>query len=124
MSKIIVGDTIFNRSGDPGVVIAKNELNGDLDVQNKGEVFEKTRKIGFINGLPVEERKEFESVMVDIRKDPKPHARVEALTEKIEELKKDPRKFLITKYLNAEKAHIINSEGIKVDGYKINENDI
>ncbi len=124
MTKINVGDTLFNRSGDPGIVISKDPANGDLTVQKKGKNYEDSRKVGFINGLPPEQKSEYDSVIVDIRQEKKPIKRLEALTSKIEELNKDPRNFLLSKYLTAEKAHIINSDKIRLDSYKVGEDDI
>jgi hypothetical protein len=122
VSSFRVGDTVFNRKGVPGVVTHRDPKTAELEVEIKGEKFEQARRIGFINGLSEEQRASYNSVIEDIRENnPEPIKRVDALQEKISELKKDPKNFVLTKYLSAEQAHIMNSEHIQPKSYQIEE---
>ena len=119
-----IGDTVFDRAGHPGVVVARNPKNESLTVQRKGEKLEKTRRIGFINGLEPKDRKTFDSLITEIKKEKDPRNRVIKLQAKVDELKLDPRNHVVTRYLEAELAHIMNTEKINPREYTVPQESI
>ena len=122
MSNFRVGDTVFDRKGVPGVIVRRDPKTAELEVQVQGDKFEKARRVGYINGLTPDQRTEYNKVIEEVREgNPEPTKRVDALQSKISELKKDPKNFVLTKYLSAEQAHIMNSEHIQSKSYKIEE---
>ncbi len=117
-----VGDSIFNRDGAPGFVIKRDPEKQTLDVAQRGPEWEKGRRYGFINGLEPQQRQEFEQVIDEVRQLKDSRERVDLLHQKIEVLKDDPRRNILTRYLQGEMAHIMNSEGISPRIYTIDEN--
>ncbi|RZA16706.1 MAG: hypothetical protein EOP10_24110 [Proteobacteria bacterium] len=116
-----VGDSLFNRAGNSGFVVARDTKKETLDVAQAGPEWEKGRRYGFINGMEVEQRKEFESVIDEVRKLDDSKERVDYLHKQIETLKEDPKRNVLTRYLQGEMAHIMNSEGISPRIYTIDE---
>jgi hypothetical protein len=116
-----VGDTIFSGKGQPGVITKKDVESGELTIEREGENLEKTRRMGFINGIPAARRAEFNKIITEVRAEKESQKQIQMLTKKIEELKVDPRNFVLTKYLESEMAHIMNTEGIHPKEYKISE---
>lgn len=116
-----VGDTYFNRDGRPGVVAARNPQSQSLEIQREGPEFEKTRGFGYINGLKEEERASFQSIIQTMREKPGTADRVLWLQGQIEELKQDPKRHVLTRYLESELAHVMNSEGMYPRTYRIDE---
>ncbi len=117
-----VGDSIFNRDGIPGFVMKRDPAKQTLDVAQRGEEYEKGRRYGFINGLEPEQRQEFEQVIDKVREIDDSKDRVDFLHKQIETLKEDPKRGVLTRYLQGEMAHIMNSEGISPRIYSIDEN--
>ncbi len=116
-----VGDSLFNRAGNSGFVVSRDAKKETLDVAQSGPEWEKGRRYGFINGMELEQRKEFESVIDEVRKLDDSKERVDYLHKQIETLKEDPRRNVLTRYLQGEMAHIMNSEGISPRIYTIDE---
>lgn len=116
-----VGDTYFNRDGRPGVVITRDLKNQALVVEKDGPQFEDTRAFGYINGLKEEERQEYRSILKTMKEKPEISERVTWLQGQIEELKQDPRRHVLTRYLESELSHVMNSEGIYPRTYMIDE---
>ena len=119
-----VGDTVFLQTGQPGVVVGRKEGTNELIVQKEGERFEKTRSRGFINGLSPEQRDNFNHIMDDIRKLENPRDRVSKLHSQIEKMSLDPRLHMITRYLEGELAHIMNTHAIQPKEYYVDETDL
>lgn len=116
-----VGDTYFNRDGYVGVVKDRDPKNGTLIIEREGEDFEKTRALGYINGLKPEERKEFQEIVTTMREKKDAMERVNWLQGKIENLQEDPKRQVLTRYLESEMAHVMNSAGINPRRYRIDE---
>ncbi len=116
-----VGDTYFNRDGRPGVVVGRDSASQSLNIEREGEGFEKTRAFGYINGLKEDERQTFRSILETMREKPEAAERVTWLQGQIEELKTDPRRHVLTRYLESELAHVMNTEGIYPRTYRIDE---
>lgn len=118
-----VGDAVFDQAGRPGVMTGRNEQN-QLIVERQGEAYEKARRRGFINGLTQDQRTKFNEVMDKVFELKDPKARVSELTTKLDELKLDPRNHIVTRYLQGELTHIMNTEGIQPRTYKVDESNI
>lgn len=115
-----IGDTFFDHLGRPGLVTGRDDRNR-LQVETKGENYDKARGRGFINGLEAEQRQQFNEVMDQIFALKDPREKVGKLSEKIDELKNDPRNFVVTRYLESELTHLMNTEGIQPKVYLVDE---
>ncbi len=116
-----IGDSYFNRDGYPGVILARDQKTDQLIVEKDGPNFNKTRNIGYINGLSPQERGEFESIITKVREEKDPRERVAMLQGVVEQLQNDPKKQVLSRYLEGEMSHIMNSEGISPRIFKIDE---
>lgn len=116
-----IGDSLFNRDGVAGFVVNRDPKKETLQVATEGPEFEKGRRYGFINGLEPSQRKEFESIIDQMKDRDEARERVDFLHEQIETLKEDPKRGVLTRYLQGEMAHIMNSEGISPRIYSIDE---
>lgn len=116
-----LGDIVFSRNGKPGVVLDRNAVDQSLVVQEEGEEYENSRKYGYINGLSPSERRDYQVIIDEARQHKSADLRVETLRKKIEEMKFDPSKHVLRRYLESEMGHIINSEGVKVETYTVEE---
>lgn len=116
-----VGDSYFNRDGYPGVILARDQKTEQLIVEKEGPNFDRARNIGYINGLSPQERGEFDKIITEVRESKDPKERVALLQGVVEQLRSDPKKQVLTRYLEGEMAHIMNSEGISPRIFKIDE---
>lgn len=116
-----IGDTYFNKDGVPGALTGRDPNKGTLSVEREGENWEKSRRYGLINGMEPADRKDFNTVMDAVKEKPEALERVNFLHETIDKIKEDPRKVTLSRYLEGELAHIMNSEGIRPRVYKIDE---
>ncbi|MBC7658497.1 MAG: hypothetical protein H7249_02185 [Chitinophagaceae bacterium] len=116
-----VGDSLFNREGTAGFVAGRDPKKETLQVAISGPEYEKGRRYGFINGLEPNQRKEFEVIIDNMRDRKGSRERVDFLQDQIETLKADPKRGVLTRYLQGEMAHIMNSEGIAPRIYSIDE---
>ncbi|RYZ53449.1 MAG: hypothetical protein EOP07_17825 [Proteobacteria bacterium] len=116
-----VGDSLFNRDGKAGFIVARDPKKETLQVATEGPEFEKGRRYGFINGLEPKQRQEFEQIIDTMRDKTETRERVDFLHEQIETLKQDPKRGVLTRYLQGEMAHIMNSEGVTPRIYSIDE---
>lgn len=116
-----IGDTYFNKDGVPGTITGRDPKKGTLTVEREGETFEKNRRYGIVNGLESEDRQVYQSVMDQMKEKPEVTERVNFLHQTIEQIKEDPKKVVLSRYLEGELAHIMNSEGIYPRVYKVDE---
>ncbi len=116
-----VGDSYFNRDGYPGVVLGRDPRSQALIVEKQGPEYEKTRKVGYINGLEPEQRAEFEAIINEMRTQPGTRERLGFIHQKIEGLKYDPTKQVLVRYLEGEMSHLMYSAGISPRVYTIDE---
>lgn len=115
-----IGDTVFDKLGRPGVVLGRDE-QARLVVEREGENYEKARRRGFVNGLPAENREQFNKIIDEVLQIKDGNEKVAKLTEQIETLKVDPRNHAVTRYLESELIHVMNTEGIQPRQYKVSE---
>lgn len=116
-----IGDLIFNRSGEPGLVKARDPKTEELTVARRGKEFDQSKKYGYINGLGPNERQDYQVIIDEVRQADKPMERIMKLKERIDEIQNDPKKQVLKRYLESEMAHIMNSNGISLDTYNIDE---
>lgn len=120
---VAIGDTVFDAIGRPGVVIGRDDKK-QLIVEREGENFEKTRARGFINGIENQPREDYNQIIKDVRELKSPRERLQVLGEKVEDLQKDPRNYLLVRYLEAEMTHIMNSENIQPRTFRVDESSV
>src|SRR5688572_17049243 len=107
-----VGDPIFTNIGQVGQVVDispdTHKVKYDTDTASAKEAF----RHGYIKGLSVEARSEFNDVMDEVSEMQDSRERVEFLKEKIERMSKelDPNKKRILSYLKAEMSHLMNTK--------------
>ncbi|MCX6131258.1 MAG: hypothetical protein NTX25_19635 [Proteobacteria bacterium] len=116
-----VGDSFFNREGYPGFITGRDKASSALIVEKEGENFERSRRLGYVNGLNPQEREKYDSIMSEMRKRPEAVDRVNWLHDKLDTLSQDPKQQVLTRYLEGEMAHIMNSEGISPRSYTLDE---
>ena len=116
-----VGDSLFRRDGTAGFVAGRDPSKETLQIAIAGPEYEKGRRYGFINGLEPSQRQDFEQIIDQMRERSESRERVDFLHDQIETLKQDPKRGVLTRYLQGEMAHIMNSEGIAPRIYSIDE---
>jgi hypothetical protein len=114
-------DIVFDTQGRAGVVTGNNKDTGELIVQRDGPVFEAARRRGVVNGLSQQERHDLNQVMDEVGGIPDPGKKAEALQERIDKLKQDPRQHVVTRYLEGQLVHIMMTEGVHPKEYRIQE---
>jgi hypothetical protein len=122
--KIQKGDVVFGPQGRPGIVLDRDQVTRKLSVENQGEQYQNARKYGFVNGIDPQERVRFYEILDRVRTHEEPEARLAELGKAIDELSADPRNMQLVKYLEAEKAHLMYSEGIAPRVYTLDESKI
>jgi len=116
-----IGDTLFTATGKPGVIVGRADGGTSLRIETQGEKVENVKQRGYINGLSPEEREVYNQIVDDVRASADIKARVEKLQEKVESLKLDPRQLNLTRYLEAELAHTMNTSGFQAREYIVPE---
>jgi hypothetical protein len=77
-----VGDSIFLATGNPGVITAKDKNSGRIAVDEGPQEVAKEMRHGYINGLSVPERDQFNAIMDITREIPEAEDRVKAAATK------------------------------------------
>lgn len=117
-----VGDAVFNNAGQPGIVKDKLVSTGEVVVQPQSETLKVVQKRGYINGLSVEERKDYNEVMDKIRELDDPTKKVEELGTQIGQKRMgDAKSRLVAKYLDAQMQHIMLTNNIQNREYTVDE---
>ena len=114
-----VGDSSFTRDGRPSVVTNRDRAQGTVKVEKHGEKFDKTRRVGYINGLNKDQRESYNSVVKEVREKETPKERLDLLQKKVAEIKDDPKKITLKRYLEGEITYLMNSTGVKPKDYSI-----
>lgn len=119
--RIGIGDAVFTRTGDPGVVKGRNTETGVLNLEtNLGKVQEQMRH-GYINGLTPEKREELYNILDKVKENKDPAARVQELGQKLTELEVDPRNHVLTRYVKAEMLFVMNAHNIRPTNFSVDE---
>lgn len=117
LSTIKIGDVVFTNKGEPAVVTGIDGKTNNLKVQTTGKEIEETKKRGFVNGLSLEERKEFNVIIDKIKTLKDSTEKVKLLQDKINQLSEDPKNYRLLRYIKAELAHVMYSDNIKPNYY-------
>lgn len=112
-----IGDVVFGASGQPGVIHSRNPQNGRVKVDVEKENVLKTHRHGYVNGLDQKEREFFNSEMDRFKQIEDDRERVVAMKEKIEQLKNDPTKTRMARYLESELFHFMSTRNIQPKMY-------
>jgi hypothetical protein len=120
--RINIYDTVFSGKGEPGIVIGKNPVNNTVEIEKNGPKFEAARRKGFINGLTLEDRTRFNSILNQVREIKEPNDKAVKLSETIDELRQDPNNYHLVRYLTSELAHLMYSENITPRYYSTDMN--
>lgn len=115
-----IGDTVFDKKGRPGTVVGRDD-KAQIVMDQKDEVYQKARRRGFVNGLQEDQRIKFNEVIDQVLEKEGVQERLDSLNEKIEELRVDPRNHVVTRYLEGEMLHMMNSEGVHPRVYNVQE---
>ena len=95
---------------------------GKLELDTELAHVQKDMRHGYVNGMDVPVREEFDKILDSIKSDStEPRERVEALQAKVTELEEDPKTFALARYLKAEMVHLMNTYSIKPKQYTANE---
>jgi len=114
-----IGDAVFGRQGQPGIVVEKDDIQSKLTVDSDKKAIDKNHRHGYINGLKTEQRSQFLEVMDTVAETKDPHEKMETLQKKIGEARADPKQFHLVSYLESELFHVMNQYQISPRTYKI-----
>jgi hypothetical protein len=119
-----IGDAVFSRDGKPGVVIARDDATGRLQVEREGELLTKVKSRGYINGLDAAEREKYNEIRDSILEIENPIEKVTSLKKHVDELKQNPKNFNLTKYVEADLAHTMITHRIHPKVYEADEHHV
>lgn len=120
-----VGDAAFVRTGLPAIVKERNADTGNITLETDLKTFQKDMRHGILNGIPEEQRPALYEILDGIKQQSKdPNERVAELSARLEELEKDPRNYLLSRYVKAELTHYMNTYGIRPKFYEVHESKI
>ena len=119
-----IGDSVFLQDGRPGLLVAENKGSDSVTVDPSKSRIKEAHRHGYINGLNMETRKEFDEILDEVKEIKGSKERIEELQGRIDTLSKDPKNMVLTRYLTAEMAHIMNMSGVRpktfeVDAFKL-----
>lgn len=121
---IKVSDHIFMKTTKPVVVVGKNEQSGKYIVESEGKKFDQIKTIGFKNGLNEKEKTSLFNLMKEIKNEKNPISKISLLDKQLESMGNDQGNSKLKRYIESEKAFIINSFGVTPRTYEIDENEI
>jgi len=119
-----IGDAVFLPDGRPGVLVSENKQRDAVSVVTDKKVVSDAHRHGYLNGVKPDVRNELYEILDRVKEIPEPEKRIDELRSKIEELSIDPKNMVLTRYLTAEMAHIMNMAGVRprvfeVDSFKL-----
>jgi ABC-type transport system substrate-binding protein len=119
--RVGIGDAVFTRSGDPGVVQNRDQETGNLKVETHLPNVQKMMRHGYINGLPNANRVQLNEILDAAKESKDPAERVQILQNKLTELDEDPRNHMLAQYVRSEMLHIMNTHNIRPTSYSVHE---
>ena len=114
-----VGDAVFDRNGQPGIVSKQDSNSKEFTVDRQKAQVKKSHRHGYVNGLEQNERVDYLKVLDEVSSITDPKQKVSALQTKIDDLKLDPNQYKMVGYLEAELFHVMNTHGVKPRTYQI-----
>ena len=119
---IRVGDSVFIRNGQTGIVKARNDASGTLTLDTDLKTVQQETRNGFLNGMTPETREEFNKILDGVKGGTEePKERVEALQKILGEIEEDPTRHALAGYVRSEMLHIMNTHGIKPRQFSMHE---
>ena len=119
---IRIGDTAFIKQGHAAIVKGRVQDTGQLELKVDTPEVQRDTRHGILNALTPEVRKELYAILDQVKADTQvPGERLDQIREKLTEVEKDPRNFVLAKYLRAEMGHLINTHNIKPKEYSVYE---
>lgn len=123
--KIRPGDAVFTRNGLPSVVKERDPNTGEIKANRDPELVKKQMRHGYLNGLKQSDRKELYGILDRVKGETEdPQERVKMLRNQLVDIKDDPHKHELTRYLKAEIVHIMNTHNIKPNEYTVHQSDV
>jgi hypothetical protein len=113
-----IGDTVFNGKGMPGIVTRINSA-GETTIATRGPEIKKAQSRGYINGLMVEERAEYNHIIDQVNRLEEPREKIALLKNASDSIKDDPSKAVVKKYLDSEINHLMIIHRIKPREYTV-----
>lgn len=119
-----IGDAVFLPDGRPGVLVSEEKQRDSVKVVVDKKVVSEAHRHGYLNGIKPDVRTELYEILDRVKEIDEPEKRIDELRSKIEELSIDPKNMVLTRYLTAEMAHIMNMAGVRprvfeVDSFKL-----
>jgi hypothetical protein len=115
-----IGDIAFSKSGQPGVVVGKNEKQENILSVAKEDIA-KNHSQGYINGLAGKDRSQYSEIIRELESVKDPEGQVKFLREKIAALEPQTENWQLVHYLNAELSHRMFTFGIKPRTFALKE---
>lgn len=119
--EIKISDHVFLQKRTPVAVVGKDEKDGRYIVEREGESFNQIKTIGFKNGLDPAEKKKLIEVMKEVKDLEKPLDKIKLIDKQLESIEPLKQNLKIKRYLESEKAYIMNTHGVTPRSYKIEE---
>ena len=116
-----VSDTTFNELGKPGVIVGKDPVTATLKVDTNKDVVAKNSRHGYINGMEIGQKRDFNAIMDKMRSIEDRREQVGFLRDRLDEIKNDPKQVSLTQYLKAELAHLMQTYNLQTRFYEIEE---
>ena len=113
-----IGDTVFNGKGLPGIVTRINGA-GETTIETHGPEIKKAQSRGYINGLRVEERAEYNQIIDQVNRIEEPKEKIALLQNASNAIKDDPSKNIVKKYLDSEINHLMIIHRIRSREYTV-----
>jgi len=60
---LMIGDVVFSRNGEPGIIRSKDQKNGEFQVDRDFSQVQKSFRHGFLNGLNAEEKNSYLEIL-------------------------------------------------------------
>jgi energy-coupling factor transporter ATP-binding protein EcfA2 len=119
---IRVGDAAFIRSGQPGLVRERNTANGALKLDTDLKAVQEDMRHGYLNGIDQEQRQALYDILDQVKgSTADPEERINMLRDKLAELEQNPQNYLLTRYVQAEMTHLMNTHSIRPRLYSVSE---
>lgn len=117
-----IGDTVFVRDGQTGVVRKRDESSGNIVLETDLKSVQDATHVGVLNGMTPETRTQLTAILDGVKGDSKePADRVEALRNVLTDIEMDPARHNLARYVRAEMLHIMNTNGLRPREFSINE---
>lgn len=112
-----VGDSVFLPRGETAVVTDRDKNTNKFALSTEPGIKQQNSRHGYINGMSPDQRVSLMALLDQVKELHDPNERVSQLRTKLEELRNDPSQWRMSRYVEAELAHMMNVYGIKPTMY-------